>query len=116
MSFRTLFEPIPVGVALGLFLGKQLGVFGFAKLCIKLGLARMPEGATWLSLYGTSVLCGIGFTMSLFISTLAFDQSMQIQGISARLGILTGSFLSAVSGYLLLKYSLGKQSVRTDDQ
>jgi NhaA family Na+:H+ antiporter len=116
MNFRTLFEPIPVGVALGLFLGKQLGVFGFAKLCIKLGLARMPEGATWLSLYGTSVLCGIGFTMSLFISTLAFDQSMQIQGISARLGILTGSFLSAVSGYLLLKYSLGKQSVRTDDQ
>jgi NhaA family Na+:H+ antiporter len=116
MSFRTLFEPIPVGVALGLFLGKQLGVFGFAKLCIKLGLARMPEGATWLSLYGTSVLCGIGFTMSLFIGTLAFDQSMQIQGISARLGILTGSFLSAVSGYLLLKYSLGKQSVRTDDQ
>jgi NhaA family Na+:H+ antiporter len=110
MSIRTLFEPIPVGVALGLFIGKQLGVFGFAKLCIKLGLAKMPEGATWLSLYGTSVLCGIGFTMSLFISTLAFDERMADQGVSARLGILTGSFLSAVIGYVLLKYALGKQT------
>jgi NhaA family Na+:H+ antiporter len=76
----------------------------------------MPEGATWLTLYGTSVLCGIGFTMSLFISTLAFDPGMSDEGISARLGILAGSFASAVCGYLLLKYSLGKQPVQTNDQ
>jgi len=112
MSLFTLFEPIPVGVALGLFLGKQLGVFGFAKLCIKLGLARMPDGASWLSLYGTSVLCGIGFTMSLFISTLAFDPGASEEGISARLGILAGSFVSAVCGYFILKYSLARQNDR----
>jgi len=112
MSLFTLFEPIPVGVALGLFLGKQLGVFGFSKLCIKLGLARMPDGASWLSLYGTSVLCGIGFTMSLFISTLAFDPSATEEGISARLGILAGSFVSAVVGYFILKYSLTRQNER----
>ena len=110
MSVFTIFEPVPVGVALGLFLGKQLGVFCFAKLCIKLGLAKMPEGANWLSLYGTSVLCGIGFTMSLFISTLAFDPGMAEDGISARLGILTGSFVSAVCGYLILKYALTKKA------
>jgi NhaA family Na+:H+ antiporter len=110
MSLMTLFEPVPVGVALGLFLGKQLGVFGFSKLCIKLGLAKMPEGATWLTLYGTSALCGIGFTMSLFISTLAFHSSMADAGVSARLGILAGSFVSAIGGYLLLKYSLNGES------
>jgi len=114
MSLFTLFEPIPVGVALGLFLGKQLGVFGFSKLCIKLGLAKMPEGASWLSLYGTSVLCGIGFTMSLFISTLAFDPGATDEGISARLGILAGSFVSAICGYLLLKYSLSGQNNRSE--
>jgi Na+:H+ antiporter, NhaA family len=116
MSLFTLFEPIPVGVALGLFLGKQLGVFGFAKLCIKLGLARMPDGASWLSLYGTSVLCGIGFTMSLFISTLAFDPGALDEGVSARLGILAGSFVSAVAGYFILKYSLARQMTAANDE
>jgi len=107
MTFRTLFEPIPVGVALGLFVGKQLGIFGFAKLAIRFALAKLPEGANWLSLYGTSVLCGIGFTMSLFISTLAFDSGVADYGVAARLGILVGSFVSAVLGYVVLKYSLG---------
>lgn len=116
MSLFTLFEPVPVGVALGLFLGKQFGVFGFAKLCIKLGLARMPDGASWLSLYGTSVLCGIGFTMSLFISTLAFDPGASDEGISARLGILAGSFVSAVCGYFILKYSLARQKTAANEQ
>jgi NhaA family Na+:H+ antiporter len=109
MSIATLLEPIPVGVALGLILGKQLGVYGFSKLCIKLGLAKMPEGASWLSLYGTSILCGIGFTMSLFISTLAFDSGAGVEGVSARLGILVGSFVSAILGYFLLRYSLNRE-------
>lgn len=114
MSFSTLFEPIPIGVALGLFVGKQLGVFGFAKLGIHLGLAKLPEGINWLSLYGTSVLCGIGFTMSLFISTLAFNAGVADYGISARLGILVGSGLSAVVGYLILQYSLEDESVQNE--
>lgn len=105
MSLSTLFEPIPIGVALGLFLGKQLGVFGFARAAVRLGLASLPEGATWRSLYGTSVLCGIGFTMSLFISTLAFDAGMAEASISSRLGILVGSFISAVAGYFILRSS-----------
>jgi NhaA family Na+:H+ antiporter len=110
MTFRTLFEPIPIGVALGLVVGKQLGIFGFAKLAIRFGLAKLPEGANWLSLYGTSVLCGIGFTMSLFISTLAFDSGVHDYGVSARLGILIGSFISAVLGYAVLKSSLEAES------
>ncbi len=106
MSLMTLFEPIPIGVALGLFVGKQLGVFGFSKLSVMLGLAKLPEGVDWLSLYGTSILCGIGFTMSLFISTLAFNSGVVDYGVSARLGILVGSFLSAIVGYLILHHSL----------
>lgn len=106
MTLSGLFGPIPSGVALGLFLGKQLGVFGFAWAAIRFGLASLPEGATWRSLYGTAVLCGIGFTMSLFISTLAFDGGMYDAGVSARLGILAGSFASAVAGYLILKNAL----------
>ena len=114
MTIMTLFEPVPVGVALGLFLGKQLGVYGFSKLCIKLGFAKMPVGATWLSLYGTSILCGIGFTMSLFISTLAFDSGAVGEGVSARLGILAGSFVSSAAGYLLLKYSFNRNTEQSE--
>lgn len=110
MSFRTLFEPIPIGVALGLFIGKQIGVFGFSKLAVRLGLAKLPEDINWLSIYGTSILCGIGFTMSLFISTLAFNSGVMDAGISARLGILVGSFLSAITGYFVLNYSLKPES------
>lgn len=110
MSYKTLLEPIPIGVALGLFIGKQIGVFGFSKLAVKFGLAKLPEDVTWLSVYGTSMLCGIGFTMSLFISTLAFDSGVVDAGISARLGILVGSFLSAITGYIVLNYSLKPDS------
>lgn len=106
MTLSGLFGPIPSGVALGLFLGKQLGVFGFAWAAIRFGLASLPEGATWRSLYGTAVLCGIGFTMSLFISTLAFDGGMYDAAVSSRLGILAGSLASAIAGYLILKSAL----------
>jgi len=110
MSFGTLFEPIPIGVALGLFLGKQIGVFGFAKASVMLGLAKLPGDLDWRRIYGASILCGIGFTMSLFISTLAFTGDMADHGIEARLGILVGSFFSAVIGYLVLRKSLPPKS------
>jgi len=106
MSLGTLFDPIPLGVALGLFLGKQIGVFGFSKASVALGIAKLPGDLDWRAIYGASILCGIGFTMSLFISTLAFKGDMEDNGIEARLGILAGSFLSAVIGYLVLRYTL----------
>ena len=104
MSFGSLFEPIPIGIALGLFLGKQAGVFGFSLAAVKLGLAKLPSDINWRMIYGTSVLCGIGFTMSLFISTLAFDSSITDDAASARIGILVGSFISAIAGYLILSF------------
>jgi len=108
MSLGKLLEPIPIGIALGLILGKQIGVFGFSFAAVKLGLAKLPEDLNWRLLYGTSILCGIGFTMSLFISTLAFDTSMGDNTVSARIGILTGSFIAAISGYLVLKKAIDK--------
>jgi len=110
MSLGALFQPIPMGIALGLFLGKQVGVFGFAFAAVKLGLAKLPSDINWRLIYGTSVLCGIGFTMSLFISTLAFDSSIADDATSARIGILVGSFIAAIVGYLILKSSLKDDS------
>lgn len=109
ISLDTLFSPVPLGIAIGLFLGKQLGVFGFAWLSIRLGLAQLPERANWWQLYGTAVLCGIGFTMSLFIGSLAFEHGGLDDAISARLGILVGSLLSAVIGYLILRRVANKK-------
>jgi len=108
MSLGSLFEPIPIGIALGLILGKQAGVFGFSWAAVKLGLAKLPSDLNWRLIYGTSVLCGIGFTMSLFISTLAFDSSIADDAISARIGILVGSFIAAIAGYLVLSFYLKK--------
>jgi Na+:H+ antiporter, NhaA family len=93
--------PVPLGVAAGLFIGKQIGVFGAVWLMIKLGLADRPAGATWRQVYGIAMLCGIGFTMSLFIAALAFGQGTD-QNEIAKLGILAGSFISALAGYALL--------------
>lgn len=100
---------IASGIALGLFLGKQLGAFGIAALAIKSGLARLPEGASWLGLYGTCVLAGIGFTMSLFIGTLAWESADY--AVPLRLGVLGGSLLSGLVGYLILK--IGEPTART---
>ncbi len=102
----TLLDPIPLGIALGLFVGKQLGVFVFAWLAAVLGLARLPVGVTWRQLYGAAILCGIGFTMSLFIGSLAFEQAAAGHEVNDRLGILVGSLLSALVGYFFLKSSL----------
>lgn len=106
LSLQSLLAPVPLGIATGLFLGKQVGVMLFCGALIRLGLARLPEGATWLGFYGVAVLCGIGFTMSLFVASLAFEHVGVGAPIADRLGILLGSGLSAVVGFLILR--LGK--------
>ena len=104
ISLDQMTGPVPMGIMLGLFLGKQLGVFGFSWLAIKLKLAVLPTGCNWMQLYGVSVLTGIGFTMSLFITTLAFsDASLFAQ--TDKLAILLGSLASGVLGYLVLKFT-----------
>ncbi len=99
-----LLAGIPLGIAAGLFLGKQLGIMSFVWIGIKLGLARLPDGVTWLQIYGASLLAGIGFTMSLFIGTLAFSGPEHAAAV--RIGVLTGSVLSALVGYAVLRVAL----------
>jgi len=105
-----MLHAVPLGIAAGLFLGKQFGVFGFAWLAIRTGIAKLPAGATWASLYGVSILCGVGFTMSLFIGSLAFEStSSDIREMfDERLGIILGSLVSAVVGYFVLARTLPK--------
>lgn len=99
-SFSTLLEPIPLGIMCGLFFGKQIGIFSFSWACIKLKIAKMPQGTTWIMLYGVSILCGIGFTMSLFIGSLAFREEALIELV--RTGVLLASVISGVVGYFFL--------------
>ncbi|GAB1256687.1 Na+/H+ antiporter NhaA [Aurantivibrio plasticivorans] len=106
MGIDSLLHPIPLGIAAGLFIGKQIGVFGCCWLAIKLGFAELPKGMRWSGLYGISALCGIGFTMSLFISGLAFEQTGVNQFFDERLGILFGSLLSGILGYSILRLTL----------
>jgi NhaA family Na+:H+ antiporter len=103
VSLETLLAPVPLGIAAGLFVGKQLGVFGAAWLAVKLRLAALPAGVRWRELYGVALLCGIGFTMSLFIGSLAFEHQGQEHAAEVRLGILAGSLLSALAGYAWLR-------------
>lgn len=100
LTFSKLAAPVPLGIIAGLFLGKQFGVFGASLLAIRLGLAAMPEGATVAKLYGMAVLTGIGFTMSLFIGTLAFDDEAVLTQV--RLGVLVASLLSGIAASLIL--------------
>ena len=109
LSPGSLLEPVPLGIIAGLFLGKQIGVFGFAWLAARLRLGRLPEAVNWKQLYGVSVLCGIGFTMSLFISSLAAEEAGTLLIAQHRLGILVGTLMSAVSGYLLLRCFLDRE-------
>jgi NhaA family Na+:H+ antiporter len=102
LTLESLLHPVPLGIAAGLFFGNQVGVFGLSWITIKLGLAKLPNGASWLQLYGVATLCGIGFTMSLFISSLAFEQAGPGFAIDDRLGILVGSMVSAILGYIML--------------
>ena len=102
ISLDQMSGVVPVGIMLGLFLGKQLGVFGFSWLAIKLKLATLPDESNWMQLYGVSILTGIGFTMSLFIVSLAFEDPSLFQ-YTDKLAILLGSFASGIVGYLILK-------------
>ncbi|MDD2058624.1 Na+/H+ antiporter NhaA [Pseudomonas sp. GD03860] len=97
----NLIEPVPLGVALGLLLGKQVGVFGLAALAIRTGLAKLPEGCNWMQLYGVALLCGIGFTMSLFIGALAFPAAPHLVD-AVKVGVLMGSFVCALLGIAVL--------------
>ncbi len=101
LTIGSLFEPIPLGIMLGLFVGKQLGVFGFASAFILSGLGQKPAGASWLQLYGVSALAGIGFTMSLFIASLAYKGEEFVT--MTRIGVLSGSILSGILGFVILK-------------
>lgn len=105
LTLESLLHPVPLGIALGLFLGNPIGVFCLSWLTVKLGIAKLPKGATWGQLFGVSLLCGIGFTMSLFVSSLAFEKTGLSIPVDDRLGILVGSLLSGVVGYLILKLS-----------
>ena len=101
VSFSSLLQPVPLGILLGLFLGKQFGVFLFSYVSIKLKIAQMPNNANWLNFYGVGILAGIGFTMSLFIGNLAFIENTQyVDGV--KIGVLSGSLLSTIFGYFLL--------------
>ena len=110
LTLDSLLHPVPLGIATALILGKQAGVFGFSWIAIKLRLGKLPEGVNWLSLYGVSALCGIGFTMSLFISGLAAEEIGTGEMVDNRLGILLGSLVSALTGYLVLRFSLGRHN------
>jgi len=105
----ALLAPVPLGVTLGLFIGKQIGVFGFGWAAIKLGLADLPARASWLQFYGISLLCGIGFTMSLFIGMLAYPDSTALQD-QTKIGVLAGSLLSGVLGWVLLRIARSEPS------
>lgn len=98
-----LLHGVPVGIACGLFFGKQLGIFSFCWLGIRLNLTRLPSGMNWGTLYGTGVLCGIGFTMSLFIGSLAFEETGTNLLFDERLGIIIGSLLAGIVGFLVLR-------------
>jgi NhaA family Na+:H+ antiporter len=109
LSFASLLDKVPLGIVLGLFLGKQLGVFIFSYLSIKLKVAQMPNDTSWYNFYGVGVLTGIGFTMSLFVGNLAFAENMQyIDGV--KIGVLTGSLLSTIFGYFLILLTPNKPS------
>ena len=101
LSFASLLDKVPLGIVLGLFLGKQLGVFIFSYVSIKLRIAQMPNNTSWYNFYGVGVLTGIGFTMSLFVGNLAFVENMQYMD-GVKIGVLTGSLLSTLFGYFLI--------------
>ncbi len=106
VGMEQVFHGVPMGIALGLFFGKQIGIMGMCFLAVKFKLTSLPKGVNWIGLYGTSALCGIGFTMSLFIGSLAFEETGANLLFDERLGIILGSLLSGILGYLVLKFSL----------
>jgi len=106
LTLSALLEPVPLGIMLGLYIGKLTGVFGFSWIAVKLRIGKLPDGSGWAGLFGVSALCGIGFTMSLFISSLAAEEGGVALIARHRIGILSGTLLSAVTGYLVLRLFL----------
>lgn len=111
VGLADLFHEVPLGIATGLFVGKQVGIFLLCFIAIKVGLARLPDGSGWGGLYGVSILCGVGFTMSLFVGSLAFEHEVVSSDVvfDERLGIILGSLLSGIAGYLVLNFTLPKE-------
>ena len=103
-GFDTLLSPLPLGIALGLLIGKQLGIVGFAWIAVKAGIASLPDNVGWRQIHALSLLAAIGFTMSLFIGNLAFADPAQVDAV--KIGVLSGSLIAAVAGYLLLRATL----------
>jgi NhaA family Na+:H+ antiporter len=101
LTFATLLNPVPLGIVLGLFFGKQIGVFVLSYLSVKFKIADKPNDSTWPMFYAVSILTGIGFTMSLFVGNLAFANNMEYMD-GVKIGVLAGSLLSTVFGYILL--------------
>jgi NhaA family Na+:H+ antiporter len=101
--------PVVIGVVAGLFIGKQLGIFGACWLAVKLGFVKLPEGVTWLQIYAVSILCGIGFTMSLFVGSLAFEGYSSEYLDSVKIGVLSASLLSACLGAFVISLCRKKQ-------
>jgi len=116
LTLDSLLHPVPLGIATALVIGKQIGVFGFSWLAIMLRLGKLPAGVNWLDLYGVSALSGIGFTMSLFISGLAAEEIGTGEMVDNRLGILLGSLIAGLAGYLILRFSLGRHTRTADHQ
>jgi len=110
LSIDSLLRPIPLGIMAGLIVGKQLGILSFCWLAVKSGFASMPDDINWKQLYGVSLICGIGFTMSLFISSLAFETGDISTMVDDRLGIIVGSLLSGIAGYFFLRFSNNKKN------
>ena len=113
LSPSALLEPLPLGIALGLLIGKQIGIFGFAFAAVKLGLAKLPEEVNWAQVHAMSLLAAIGFTMSLFIGNLAFASPEQIDAV--KIGVLSGSTIAALAGYLLLRRALPLSEQAADE-
>ncbi len=111
LSLDSLFSPVTLGVALGLFLGKQVGVFGASALAIGLKLARRPTGASWLDVYGCALLCGVGFTMSLYIGALAFSADNPTAQGQVQMGVIAGSLLSILAGMACLAWSQRRRPI-----
>lgn len=108
VKLTALLEPVTLGIACGLVFGKVIGVFGASWVAIKLGITRLPDETTWKALFGAALLCGIGFTMSLFIGTLAWEDDAGNRAVAVRLGVLGGSIIAAVLGYFWLRMVLPK--------
>ena len=114
VTMADVFSPLPLGIALGLILGKQIGVFGMAWLLVKFGVAKKPFGATWLHIYGVAALAGIGFTMSLFIGGLSFEDAFHMNEV--RIGVLSGSVISAIIGFVVLKVAPAATDKKSQDE